>query len=51
LAKDNYSFQKKQKELLKKKKRDEKNQKKLDKKNLQGQAEPDQASNEGVTEE
>ena len=35
MAKDNYSYQKRQKELAKKKKKEEKKQNKLDKKNMQ----------------
>ena len=51
MARDNYSYQKNQNALAKKKKREEKQQKKLNKKNLQSQAEPDQASDEGIKEE
>jgi hypothetical protein len=43
LAKDNYSFQKRQKELAKKKKKEEKRQSKLDKKNMQAKADEEQA--------
>jgi len=43
LAKDNYSFQKRQKELAKKKKKEEKRQSKLDKKNMQAKAEEEQS--------
>lgn len=42
MARDNYSFNKRQKELAKKKKKEEKKQAKLDKKNtqVQGDSEP-----------
>jgi hypothetical protein len=50
LARDNYSYQKKQKALQKKKKREEKQQKKLHKRDPQVQADPDDATNEGDTE-
>ena len=45
LARDNYSYQKRQKELAKKKKKEEKKQSKLDKKNMQAKADPEQALN------
>jgi hypothetical protein len=45
LAKDNYSYNRHQKEVAKKKKQEEKNQRKLDRKNLQAKASPGQASN------
>ncbi|MEA3489246.1 MAG: hypothetical protein U9R44_02750 [Candidatus Omnitrophota bacterium] len=45
LARDNYSFQKRQKELAKKKKKEEKKQSKLDKKNMQAKADSEQTSN------
>ena len=45
MARDNYSYQKRQKELAKKKKKEEKKQSKLDKKNMQAKADPEQALN------
>jgi len=45
LAKDNYSYQKYQKELAKKKKKAEKKQSKLDKKNIQDKADLEQDTN------
>jgi len=45
LARDNYSFNKRQKELAKKKKKEEKKQSKLDKKKMQGETDPEQDSN------
>lgn len=48
LAKDNYSYQKKQKELAKKKKREEKQQRKQDRKNQQAQVGSEVVSNGGV---
>ena len=45
LARDNYSFSKRQKELAKKKKKEKKQQKKLDKKNMQDGADSEQTSN------
>jgi hypothetical protein len=50
LARDNYSYQKRQRALQKKKKREEKQQKKQDKKNPQVQADTDHETNEGDTE-
>ena len=44
LAKDNYSFQKRQKELAKKKKKEEKKQRKLDKENIQAKGDSGQVS-------
>ena len=44
LAKPNYQYQKRQKELEKKKKKEEKLQRKLEKKNVQVGDNPDQAS-------
>jgi len=44
LAKDNYSYQKKQKELAKKKKKEEKRQRKLDKGNMQAKEDSEQVS-------
>ncbi|MDP8253334.1 MAG: hypothetical protein P9X27_02935 [Candidatus Kaelpia aquatica] len=45
MAKDNYSYQKYQKELAKKKKKAEKKQSKLDKKNIQDKADLEQDTN------
>ena len=42
MARDNYSFSKRQKELAKKKKKEEKKQNKLDKKNKQSGADAEQ---------
>ena len=42
MARDNYSFSKRQKELAKKKKKEEKKQNKLDKKNKQPGADEEQ---------
>jgi hypothetical protein len=44
LAKDNYSFQKRQKELAKKKKKEEKKQRKLDKGNMRSKEDPERVS-------
>jgi hypothetical protein len=44
LAKPNFEYQKRQKELEKKKKKEEKLQRKLEKKNVQGVDNPDAAS-------
>jgi len=44
LARDNFSFNKRQKELAKKKKKEEKQQSKLDKKNMQSNADSEQPS-------
>jgi hypothetical protein len=44
LARDNYSFNKRQKELAKKKKKEDKRQAKLDKKNGPVQEEPESTS-------
>jgi len=41
LAKDNYAYQKRQKELAKKKKKEEKKQRKLDKKNIYVGSDPE----------
>jgi hypothetical protein len=49
LARDNYSYNKYQKELARKKKKEEKMQSRLDKKNAQGQASPEQVSNGEAT--
>ncbi len=45
MARDNYSFSKRQKELARKKKKEEKKQSKLDKKNIQSNADTEQTSN------
>ena len=42
MARDNFSFNKRQKELAKKKKKEEKRQSKLDKKNIQSNADSEQ---------
>lgn len=42
MAKPNYQYEKRMKDLAKKKKREEKRQRKLDKKNLQPKESPDQ---------
>lgn len=50
MARDNYSFQKRAKELAKKKKQEEKRQRKLEKKNMPSQEEgqaPQEAVNDG----
>ncbi|MFA5101195.1 MAG: hypothetical protein WC547_09960 [Candidatus Omnitrophota bacterium] len=47
MARDNYSFIKRQKELAKKKKKEEKIQNKLARKNLQAQADAGQAPGDG----
>ncbi|MDP8259199.1 MAG: hypothetical protein P9L90_07270 [Candidatus Aadella gelida] len=44
MARDNYSFNKRQKEIAKKKKKEEKRQSKLDKKNIQSNADSEQTS-------
>jgi hypothetical protein len=44
LAKDNYSYQKYQKELAKKKKKEEKRQRRLNKENLPAKEDPGQVS-------
>jgi hypothetical protein len=46
LARDNYSFQKRKKELAKKKKKEEKRQRKLDRKNMRAQESEMQVPNE-----
>ncbi len=48
MARVNYSYIKYQKELAKKKKKEEKRQNKLDRKNIQAQADPGQASDGGI---
>lgn len=47
MAKPNYQFQKRQKELQKKKKMDEKRQRKLEKKAAQSDGAPDQSAERG----
>jgi hypothetical protein len=47
LAKNNYSFEKRQKELAKKKKKEEKQQRKQDKKNTQSEGDADHAQDRG----
>jgi hypothetical protein len=44
LARDNYSFSKRQKELAKKKKKEKKLQRKLDRKNMQAKPDSEQTS-------
>jgi hypothetical protein len=46
LARDNYSFNKRQKELTKKKKKEDKQQSKADKKNLLGKEDSEQTLNQ-----
>ena len=46
MARDNYSYRKRQKELAKKKKKEEKRQRKLDRKNIQSKETEAQVSNE-----
>ena len=43
MAKPNYQFEKRQKDIAKKKKNEEKRQRKLDKKNVQSSANPEQS--------
>jgi len=45
LARENYSYKKYQKELVKKKKREEKKQRKMDKKNMETKEDSGQAPN------
>ena len=45
MARDNYSYRKYQKELVKKKKKEKKEQRKLDKKNMQAKTDSEQVSN------
>ncbi len=45
MARDNYSYQKRKKELAKKKKKEEKRQRKLDRKNIQSKEVEAQISN------
>jgi len=51
LARDNYSFKKRARELAQKKKQEEKRQRKLDKKNAPLQEDLSQAPNDGVVAE
>jgi len=47
LARSNYQFNKRRKELARKKKKEEKRQRKLDKKAIKSEENPDQSKNEG----
>jgi hypothetical protein len=47
LARSNFSFNKRQKELARKKKKEQKKQRKLDKNNIESEANPSQFQNEG----
>lgn len=51
MARDNYSFKKRSKELARKKKQEEKRQRKLDKKNAPPQEDLSQSPNDGVVAE
>ena len=46
MARNNYSFEKRQKELAKKKKKEEKRQRKLDKKTIKAEENPNRSQNE-----
>jgi len=46
LARSNYTFNKRQKELARKKKKEQKRQRKLDKNTIKSEANPDQPQNE-----
>ena len=46
MARDNYSYQKRKKEMARKKKQEKKRQRKLDKKNIQPEQSETQVSNE-----
>ena len=50
MAKPNYQFEKRQKDLAKKKKNEEKRQRKLDKKNAQAGEHPDQPAHQTLDE-
>lgn len=50
MAKPNYQFEKRQKDLAKKKKNEEKRQRKLDKKNAQSGEHPDQSADQSLGE-
>jgi hypothetical protein len=47
LARSNYSFNKRQKELARKKKKEQKRQRKLDKDTINSEEDPNQSQNEG----
>ena len=47
MAKPNYGYEKRQKEIAKKKKKEEKRQRKLDKKNTEAKDNPEQPLDEG----
>ncbi len=47
MAKPNYGYEKRQRELAKKKKKEEKRQRKLDKKNTEPKDNPEQSSDQG----
>ena len=47
LARSNYSFNKRQKELARKKKKEQKRQRKLDKDTIKSEEDPNQSQNEG----
>ena len=47
LARSNYSFNKRQKELARKKKKEQKKQRKLDKKTIESEENPNLSQNEG----
>jgi hypothetical protein len=47
LARSNFSFNKRQKELARKKKKEQKKQRKLDKNNIESEANPSHSQNEG----
>jgi hypothetical protein len=47
LARSNFSFNKRQKELARKKKKEQKAQRKLDKNNIESEENPSQSQNEG----
>jgi hypothetical protein len=49
LARSNYTFNKRQKELARKKKKEQKRQRKLDKNTIKSEETPDQSQNEGET--
>ncbi len=48
MARSNYNFKKRQKELARKKKQEEKRQRKLNKKTITSEENPTQSQNEGV---
>ena len=47
MARSNYSFNKRQKELARKKKKEQKKQRKLDKKTIESEENPNLSQNEG----